>query len=204
MLPEVARTITVCSRTPAVFRALVGGLDAHWTERDYGPMPLSTAAARDNPDSVGGARTWSVREIMAHMLFNERTDWMPRIRWVMEHGEGKAFVRFDMIGHRPLLAKHTLAEMLDLFERERAESLRALEAMHLTGGDMDRGGLHPALGKVAMRHLLGAWIVHDLNHIAQMCKAMAYQAKADTGPWEAYMSILSPPNPRGGAPSRFA
>ncbi len=202
MHPLVARTIHICQRSPGVFRALVGGVDAAWTEHDYGPMPLSTPEAKANPDSVGGARTWSVREIMAHMLFNERTDWMPRIRWVLEHGEAKPFERFDMVGHKPLLARHALAEMLDLFERERAESLRDLAAMNLTDADVARRATHPALGPVELRHLLGAWIVHDLNHIAQMCKAMAYQAKQDAGPWEAYMSILAPPNPRGGRPNR--
>lgn len=204
MTPDVARTIDICSRTPAVFRTLVGGLHAHWTDHDYGPMPLTTAAARENPESVGGARTWSVGEIMAHMLFNERTDWLPRIRWVFEHADRKAFIRFDMVGHRPLLARHSLAEMLDLFERERAQSLRELAALNLSGDDLARKGLHPALGTVELRHLLGGWIVHDLNHIAQMCKAIAYQAKDDCGPWEAYMSILGPPMPRGGAPSKFA
>ncbi|MFN0011798.1 MAG: DinB family protein [Phycisphaerales bacterium] len=201
MHPTVARTILICSRTPAVFRALVCGLEPDWTEHDYGPMPLTTPEAKANPDSVGGARTWSVREIMAHMLFNERTDWMPRIRWVFEHGEAKPFERFDMIGHKPLLAQHTLAEMLDLFERERAASLGDLAAMSLSEADLARRGTHPALGPATVAHLLGAWIVHDLNHIAQMCKAMAYQAKSDAGPWEAYMSILSPPSPRGGKPN---
>jgi hypothetical protein len=204
MIPEVARTIEVCSRTPGAFRAILGGLGPDWTQRDYGPMPLRTSAAQADPDSVGGARTWSAHEIMAHMVFNERTDWVPRIRWVMEHGASRAFVRFDMIGHRPLLARHTLGELLEIFERERGESLAALRAMGLTAQDLDRPGLHPALGPVKLRHLLGGWIVHDLNHIAQVCKAVAFQAKEETGPWEAYMSILSPPNPCGGAPSTFA
>ena len=203
MPPEVARTIDVCSRTPGAFRAILGGLGPHWTDHVYGPMPLTTPEARANPDSVGGARTWSAREIMAHMLFNERTDWIPRLRWVLEHGDSKPFIRFDMVGHRPLLTQHSLAEMLDLFERERAESLAALRGMNLSANDLDRPGLHPALGPAQLRHLPGAWIVHALNHPAEVCKAVAYQAKDDAGPWEAYMSILSPPNPRGGAASRF-
>jgi len=38
--------------------------------------------------------------------------------------------------------------------------------------------------------------VHDLNHIAQVCKAVAFQFGEGAGPWCAYLSILSPPNPR--------
>jgi hypothetical protein len=38
--------------------------------------------------------------------------------------------------------------------------------------------------------LLAAWVVHDLNHIAQIARVMAKQYKADTGPWPAYLKIL--------------
>ncbi len=34
------------------------------------------------------------------------------------------------------------------------------------------------------------WAVHDLNHIAQMAKAMAYQYRDMVGPFLVYASIL--------------
>jgi len=50
--------------------------------------------------------------------------------------------------------------------------------------------MHPALGPVTMEALLAAWVVHDLNHIAQIAKAMAFQYRDAVGAWQAYMSIL--------------
>ena len=58
--------LVILTRTPAVFRALLAGLEVRLTDADYGP----------NPAHAGGGRTWSAREIVAHMLFNERTDWL--------------------------------------------------------------------------------------------------------------------------------
>jgi hypothetical protein len=49
---------------------------------------------------------------------------------------------------------------------------------------------------VTLGQLLATWVVHDLNHIAQLAKAMAFQYRGAVGPWEAYLSILAPPNPR--------
>jgi hypothetical protein len=133
---------------------------------------------------------------MAHLVFNERTDWIPRLELILKHGETKPFDRFDRAGHKDLLAKHTLGTLLDLFARERAGSLSRLCAKTLTPRDLDRRGTHPALGSVTLGNLLAAWVVHDLNHIAQVCKALAYQYKGEVGAWESYLSILSPPNPR--------
>ncbi len=167
----------VLSRTPGVVQSLLTDLPDAWTTPDYGPG------------------TWSAKEIVAHLIFGERTDWIPRARIILQHGPARPFDPFDRAGHKDLLAK-PLAELLTLFETERAASLSALRAMNLTQTDLDRPGLHPALGPVTLSNLLAAWVVHDLNHIAQVCKAMASQYKQAVGPWQAYLSILAPPNPR--------
>jgi hypothetical protein len=68
--------------------------------------------------------------------------------------------------------------------------------MSLTASDMERRGRHPSFGPVTLAQLLATWVVHDVNHIAQVCKAMAFQHYREVGPWEAYLSILAPPAPR--------
>lgn len=168
----------VLSRTPATLRALCSGVGDAWTEPDYGPG------------------TWSVREIIAHLVFNERTDWIPRLKIVLVHGESRPFDPFDRAGHKDMLGTHTLGRLLDVFEEERAQSLAALDGLKLTAADLERRGAHPALGPVTVANLLAAWVVHDLNHVAQACKAMAYQYKGEVGPWEQYLSILAEPRPR--------
>lgn len=174
---EVARVIATLERTPRAARAVLDGLPDETARAPYGPG------------------TWSAGEVVAHLIFGERTDWIPRLRIVLAHGESRPFDPFDRAGHADLFRRHTTGELLAIFERERADSLAALRALG-PAADPDRRGRHPALGTVTLRNLLAAWAVHDLNHLAQMCKALAFQQKTDVGPWEAYLSILSPPNPR--------
>lgn len=165
-------------RTPAVVRTLLSGLPERWTTPNYGPG------------------TWSAKEIVAHLVFGEQTDWVPRARVILQHGTSRPFDPFDRAGHASLVERHTLSELLDLFERERGASLAAIVSMSLDDECLKREGRHPALGTVVLGNLIAAWVIHDLNHIAQISKALAYQWKPHVGPWEKYLSILAPPNPR--------
>jgi uncharacterized damage-inducible protein DinB len=178
MLANIQTASSMLARTPDILRSILSGADAGWTEPNYGPG------------------TWSAREIVAHLIFGERTDWMVRLRVIVAHGDSRAFEPFDRAGHGPLAQEQTVDELLDLFARERSANLEALLAMDLSDEDLDRRGLHPALGPVTARQLLATWVVHDLNHIAQIAKAMAYQLGNQVGAWREYLSILAPPNPR--------
>lgn len=171
------QAIAALERTPRVLHALLNGAPSESVDRPYGPG------------------TWTAREVVAHMIFGEQTDWIPRLTHILEHGESSPFSSFDRAGHKPLLG-FALAELLDSFDSHRRDSLVALRARRLSKADLDRTGRHPALGAVTVSQLLATWVVHDLNHIAQICKAMAFQLKNEVGPWEQYLSILAPPAPR--------
>lgn len=173
---DLADAVAILESTPHTLHALLAAAPSGLTHAPYGPS------------------TWSAAEVVAHLIFGERTDWMPRLRLILA-GSTDPFPPFDRAGHAPLL-RHALPELLDLFKRERAASLADLHELHLTDADLDRQGVHPAFGPVTARQLLATWVVHDLNHIAQCCKAMAFQYRTQVGPWEAYLSILAPPNPR--------
>jgi len=80
--------------------------------------------------------------------------------------------------------------LLTTFEQLRAESIRALDDMNLTPEKLALRGRHPELGRVTLGQLLATWVAHDLNHVSQVCKAMAYQYREAVGPWSAYLSIL--------------
>lgn len=171
-------SITMLARTPGVLRAMLIGVDERWTEPNYGPG------------------TWSAREIVAHLIYADQADWLPRMRLILEHGETRPFDPFDRAGHAPLLTQNSLSALVDLFERDRTDNLARVQAIGLTNSDLARRGRHPALGGVTLGNLLATWVVHDLNHIAQIAKAMAYQYKSEVGAWEEYLSILGPPSPR--------
>jgi hypothetical protein len=113
----------------------------------------------------------------------------------MQGGEPE-FEPFDRSGHVALCRQKTTGELLELFASLRAANLAELQSLSLKWSDLARVGRHPALGPVTLSQLLATWVVHDLNHIAQVCKGIAFQHRQEVGPWEAYLSILAPPSPR--------
>lgn len=177
MSVDLREVMAVLERTPRVLRTLMTGAPADLIDRPYGPD------------------TWTAREVVAHLIFGEQTDWLPRLTHILAQGEAEPFCSFDRAGHKPLL-RLSLEELLESFESHRRESLGSLRALNLGAAELARTGRHPALGRVTVANLLATWVVHDLNHIAQVCKAMAFQLKSEVGPWEQYLSILAPPAPR--------
>jgi hypothetical protein len=180
---DFATALPILERTPRVLRAALENLSSEWTDHSYGT----------NPD---GSPTWSARDIVAHFIHTERTDWMVRVRHILQHGDSLPLPPFDRHGHASIMGNHTIITLLDIFADERASNLIELRALNLTLRDLATPGTHPALGPVTLRQLLATWVVHDLNHSAQICKAMAYQYHTEVGVWSQYLSILSPPAPR--------
>jgi hypothetical protein len=174
MIPfSVDQMIPVLSHTPAAIRALLEGLDEEWLH------------AREAPD------TWSPQEIVAHLIFGEQTDWIPRMQIILNEKEDKTFVPFDRNGHVALAAGRTMESLLHQFETLRKENLFILSSAHLTSGDMDKNGIHPAFGKVTLGLLLASWVVHDMTHLYQISRIMAKQYEVAVGPWKEYMGILN-------------
>jgi hypothetical protein len=62
--------------------------------------------------------------------------------------------------------------------------------MSLKPADFERRGRHPALGVVTLSQLLATWAVHDLTHLHQLSRVMAYQYREVVGPWSAYLGVL--------------
>lgn len=168
-------TVAILERTPAVLRAWLGGLGEEWTHANY------------------GEKTFSPFDVVGHLLHGEKTDWLGRAKLILEHGEAVPFTPFDRYALYEDSKGKTLNELLDSFAELRAKNLAELRAMKLTPPQLDLRGTHPALGTVTLRQLLATWAVHDLNHLHQIAKAMAYQYREEVGPWKEYLSIL----PRG-------
>jgi hypothetical protein len=165
--------VAILERTPATLDALLRGLPEDWI------------SANEGGDS------WSPFDVIGHLIHGERTDWVPRARIIMEHGESRPFVKFDRFAQFEESKGRTLASLLDDFAALRREGLRELGALHLTNADLDRRGRHPELGIVTLRQLLSTWVAHDLDHVVQISRVLARQYSDEVGPWRAYLRIIS-------------
>ncbi|HQX82711.1 MAG TPA: DinB family protein [Vicinamibacterales bacterium] len=164
--------LPVLERTPPVLRELLLGLPPTWT------------------DAVEGPDTWSPFDVVGHLIHGERSDWMPRVEHILQHGETVTFPRFEREAMFVESKGQSLPELLDTFADLRAESLAHLSALGLTDADLDRRGTHPEFGSVTMGQLLATWTAHDLGHLAQVTRVMARQYTETVGPWRAYLSLL--------------
>ena len=167
-----AETTDLLRRTPIVLEALLAGLPDAWT---------------DTPDTTDG---WRPRDVVGHLISNELDDWIPRAERMLEHGTATAFEPFDRFAHVERDADVPLDRLLAQFADLRVRNLARLDELVTDPADLDRRGLHPALGEVTLRQLLATWAVHDLDHIAQIFAGLAGSHDADVGPWKAYLGIL--------------
>ena len=164
--------VALLSRTPAALNALLRGLPALWTRCNE------------------GGETWSAYDIVGHLIAGERTDWIPRVRILLEHGEARSFDPFDRLAQFKASEGKTLNQLLEEFARLRAESLAALAALSLQPKDMALRGMHPAFGSVTLSEFLATWVAHDLTHLHQLSRVMAHQYRDPVGPWNAYLGVL--------------
>lgn len=172
MTPDLSLTITLLDRTPRVLDAWLRDLPEPWTR-----------------SNEGGA-SWSAFQVVGHLIHAERTDWIPRARIILEHGEGRTFDRFDRFAQEREHADASLPDLLDEFARARAESLDQLRALPLGPGALERTGRHPALGSVTLSQLLSTWAAHDLTHLHQISRVMAYQYRDAVGPWTKFLGVF--------------
>jgi DinB superfamily len=121
----------------------------------------------------------------------KETDWIPRARVILEHGEGKTFEPFDRFARKERSVDWSLEKLLDLFAELRATTLETLRQWSLTDTHVTKRGLHPELGPVTLQKLLTTWGVHDLSHIAQVARVMDKRYSGEVVAWRAYLSTLS-------------
>jgi hypothetical protein len=164
---------TLLATTPSVLTAWLA------------PLPDTWALANE------GGETWSPFDVVGHLIHGEKADWIPRLRTILEHGEQKPFEPFDRFAQFEASRGKTLRELLAEFARARTESLAALKSFGLTDADLDRRGTHPALGSVTARQLLATWVAHDLDHVTQIARVLAFQYRVEVGPWREYLRVIS-------------
>lgn len=162
----------ILSRTPGTLNRLLKGVPECWVLNNEGPD------------------TWSAYDILGHLIHGEETDWIPRARIILKHGESRSFEPFDRFAQFEKSRGKSTDELLDEFEALRTKNLTALERMNITPDQLALRGTHPELGSVTLGELLATWVVHDLSHIAQTARVMCKQYSEAVGSWKQYLPIL--------------
>src|SRR5882762_7876827 len=91
----------ILARTPSTLDALLRGLPVSWTQAHE------------------GGETWSPFDVMGHLIHGEQTDWIPRAKIILAHGDARAFDKFDRLAQVTASAGRTLPDLLDDFARLR-------------------------------------------------------------------------------------
>jgi len=165
-------SIALLTRTPATLNALFRDLPETWTSTNE------------------GENTWSVFDVVGHLIHGEHTDWMPRVKRILEFGESKAFDPFDRFAQTRESQGRSLPQLLDEFSRLRTDNLAELRALNLQPQDLHRRGRHPDLGVVTLSELLATWAAHDLTHLHQISRIMACQYREAVGPWSKFLGVM--------------
>jgi len=169
---DLQSTLSLLTRIPAALDALLRDLPESWTLRNE------------------GENTWSAFDVVGHLIHADRANWMPRARMMLQFGETRTFEPFDREGHRQENQEKLLGQLLDEFALVRSDNLIELRALNLRPEDLGRRGRHPTFGAVTLSELLATWAAHDLTHLHQISRIMAYQYRDAVGPWRAYLGVM--------------
>src|SRR5690349_19623608 len=75
--PFLEECVSVLTRTTAALDCMLRDLPEAWTAATEGPG------------------TWSPYVVVGNLIHAEKTDWMPRLAIILEHGLSRAFEAFD-------------------------------------------------------------------------------------------------------------
>jgi hypothetical protein len=169
---ELNKTLQILERSPKVLENLLDGLDPEWINATEGPQ------------------TRSPLDILGHLVHHEKTNWISRVRLILEQRANLPFPPVDRQVARVEGRMHRLRDQLTFFKQLRAANVLAIKQAKLDERRLSLKGLHPELGEVTLRQLLAAWMVHDLNQIAQIARVLAHQYRQETGPWGESIDLL--------------
>lgn len=170
---SIDSSIEILERTPQVLISLLNGLSDEWIKNNE------------------GEETWSAFDIVGHLIYGEKTDWIVRMNIILSDNSDKTFSDFDRFAHFKESKGKTISQLLNEFKDLRNKNLTVLKSLELKSDDLKKSGIHPSFGEVTLKQLLSTWVAHDLGHIAQISRVMAKQYKEEVGPWWEYIPVLN-------------
>jgi len=169
---DMEEAIEILERTPRTLEYFLAGLSDGWLQGNE------------------GEGTWNAAEVIEHLIEGEKTNWIPRLEFILQEGDSKPFPPFDRYSHlNEQQGRSTELRFLE-FKTIREQNIAKLRKLITPEMHFELTGSHPAFGKVKVKELLATWVVHDLTHIAQIVRVMAERYREDVGPWKEYLSIL--------------
>lgn len=169
---SLEKSIEILEKTPTVLESYLKDLSEEWIKNNE------------------GKNTWSPYDIVGHLIFGEKTDWIIRIMTILSDSENKLFEPFDRFAQLNKHSKMPITELLEEFRELRKNNLNELKSLNIIEKDFNRIGIHPEFGEVTLMQLVSTWVVHDLGHIGQISRVMAKQYSKEVGPWIDYLGIL--------------
>jgi hypothetical protein len=164
--------IEILERTPQTIEYFLAGLSDGWLQ----------CHEREG--------TWNAIEVVDHLIEGEKTNWIPRLEFILQEGESKPFPPFDRFSHLNESPEQGNEQKLQNFKTIRRQNVAKLKKLIDQDEQLELTGIHPAFGSVKVRELISTWAVHDLTHIAQIVRVMAERYREDVGPWQEYLGIL--------------
>jgi hypothetical protein len=170
---NIQESIQILARTPIVIDQMLRYLPDEWIT------------------SNEGGETWSPYDIVGHLIHGEQTDWIARLEIILSDSPNKKFTPFDRFAQFHESNGKSINQLLDEFKQLRLINLNLLKSKRITIEDFNRKGIHPDFGEVNLKNLLATWVVHDLDHVAQIARVLSYHYKEEVGPWKKYLRILN-------------
>ncbi len=162
MTIAAARIVDRLARFPAALSAataIVPDADARWK-----PAP----------------EHWSILEICAHLLDEEREDFRPRLASTLrDPAAAWPALDLDNVAQRRGYDARDLRATVEEFTRERDASVAFLRG--LAAPDFARAHAHRKFGPIAAGDLLASWAAHDALHLRQIAKRLHGLAGRDAG-----------------------
>ena len=78
---SLEKSIEILERTPDVLNTLLKDISAEWTLNNE------------------GGDTWSVYDIVGHLIYGEKTDWIPRAEIILSENNDKNMFRLKAQKH---------------------------------------------------------------------------------------------------------
>lgn len=153
------RTISILGNTPEILGSILHTVGEDW------------ASIRE------GENTWSLIEVIAHLVVCEKTNWIPRIRIILSQCDTRMLVPINVDPQFDLARDHSMHHLLSDFSQQRKDSLREFKQLGIRVSDLQKTGTHPELGTVNLQQVLATWVTHDLSHTLQILRILAKQNK---------------------------